>query len=449
MNYYKKLLLFNPCYIAVSLKIQEKLLEEKSHLVFGLGMQTKQQNSFAGRSLISLEKARQIIREISPLAPEMVPINSGVGRVTAVDVAAVSDCPSTDASLKDGFAVVSADIAGASREHSVTLQVIGTLTAGQDQAGRVVSSGNTVRIMTGAGIPQGADAVLSSEFADLDGDRVTIFRDAHPGRNILQHGSDVRRGEVIVRAGTRLRAAHIGLLAAAGVSEISVFRQPKIVVVATGSELVKPGNPIGPGKVAASNLVTLQAALRDLGMEARAVIIHDDLQNLQQQMMPLLEKYDIMLTCGGVLDGDKDLTMRAMDLLAVEPVFRRVRVGPGKGICFGCRDKTIIFNLPGGPPSNHVAFLLLALPGIQRLSGHRGQFNRVYTAELTCPVHGQTGWTEIMYGTVERVGKKLLVTPVRERSRLMAMAAADCLIELPEETKEADAGEPVRIWKIR
>ena len=412
-------------------------------------MQTTQQNSLADRSLIGLEEARQIIGEIVPLAPEPVHINDGVGRITAAEIIAVSDCPSTDASLKDGFAVVSADIAGASREHPVTLQVVGTLTAGQDKEGLVVSSGYTVRIMTGAAVPQGADAVLTSEFAQLDGCRATIFRDAHPGRNILEHGHDVSSSEVLIRSGTRLRAAHIGLLAAAGVNEISVYQQPKIVIVATGSELVEPGNPIAPGKVAASNLVTLQAALRDLGLKSSAVIIHDDLQNLQQQMMPLLEKFDVMLTCGGVLDGDKDLTMRAMDLLAVEPVFRRVRVGPGKGICLGRRGKTIIYNLPGGPPSNHIAFLLLALPGIQRLSGYRGQYKRVYTAELTCPLYGQTGWTEVMYGTLQRVGEKLQVTPVRERSRLLAMAAADCLIELPENRKEADTGESVRIWKIR
>ncbi len=412
-------------------------------------MVTPKKNRLAERSLISLQEARRIIGEISALAPEHVHIDDGVGRIAAADVAAVSDCPSIDASLKDGFAVVSADIEGASRKHPKSLQVVGTLTAGQDREGLSVSSGKTVRIMTGAAVPHGADAVLTSEFAEVDGDRVKVFRDAHPGRNILLHGHDVRAGEVLIRPGTRLRAAHIGLLAAAGVSEVYVYRQPKIVIVATGSELVRPGKSIAPGKVAASNLVTLQAALRDLGMESTAVIIHDDLQNLQQQMKPLLAEFDVMLTCGGVLDGDKDLTMRAMDVLEVEPVFRRVRVGPGKGICFGRRNSTLVFNLPGGPPSNHIAFLLLALPGIQRLYGYSGQFTRKYTAELTCPLHGQTGWTEIMYGTLQRVNDKLQVTPVVERSRLLAMAAADCLIELPEDRKEADSGESVRIWKIR
>ena len=168
------------------------MLEEKLNLVFGSGMQTTQQNSQVDRSLISLEEARKIIGEISPLAPEPVHINDGVGRITATDTVAISNCTSTDASLKDGFAVVSADITEASRQHPKTLQVVGTLTAGQDTKGLAVSSGKTVRIMTGAPVPHGADAVLTSEFAELDGDRATIFRDAHPGRNILEHGHDVR-----------------------------------------------------------------------------------------------------------------------------------------------------------------------------------------------------------------------------------------------------------------
>ena len=431
------------------IKIQEKPLEEKLHLVFGSAMQMKKQKPLSGSALISLDKARRIVSAIQPLSPEWVDIPDAMGRITVRDVSAVSDCPSTDASLKDGFAVISSDISGASSEHPAILKVAGLLTAGQDPADLVVEPGKTIRIMTGARIPRGADAVLSSEFAHLDDERVTIVRDAHPGRNILEHGSDVRKKELIISAGTRLRAAHTGLLAAAGVRGIFVVGYPKIVIVATGSELVSPGDPIGPGKVAASNLVTLQATLRELGMEARGVILHDDLENLKQQMEPLLAECDVMLTCGGVLDGDKDLTMHAMDLLAVEPVFRRVRVGPGKGICFGRRDNSLVFNLPGGPPSNHVAFLLLALPGILRLAGHGSLMDERITAELTCPVHGQEGWTEIVYGSVTMAAEKLLVTPVRNRSRLMAMAAADCLIELPENMKEADTGEPVRIWKIR
>lgn len=389
------------------------------------------------------------IDDISPLLPESIAIDVCVGRITATDTVAVSDCPSSDSSLKDGFAVVSSDIARATSDTPVSLNVLGTLAAGDASSGLEVRPGSTLRIMTGAVVPPGADAVLSSEFSQLTGGTVQVFTDAHSGRNILRKGHDVQQGKLVVSAGTRLRATHIGLLAAAGVDRVSVFRKPRVVIVATGSELVVPGNPIGPGKVAASNAVTLQATLRDHGLDADAVIIHDDLGNLQMQMKPLLEQYDVMLTCGGVLDGDKDLTMAAMDLLKVEPVFRRVRVGPGKGISFGRQGTTLVFNLPGGPPSNHIAFLLLAFPAIRRLCGHTRQFERFYSAELSQSITGQTGWTEILYATLQRVGTALQVCPVKIQSRLQAMAMADCLLELPENQSGCAAGESVKIWKTK
>ncbi len=412
-------------------------------------MQESERKRNSRVSLVSLDEARSLVRSIGPLEPEDTGVDRCVGRITAEPVRAVSDCPAGDSSLKDGFAVLSADIDQATGDHPMELQVIGTLTAGNRQPGLEVVPGTCVRIMTGAVMPPGADAVLSSEFAETHGSRVRIFRDAHPGRNILPQGRDVGRGSVVVDTDVRLRPAHAGLMAAAGVSRVAVHRLPRVVVVAPGSELVAPGQPIGPGKVAASNLVTLQAALLEEGLRAEAVIIHDDLQNLRRQLEPLFDRYDVILTCGGVLDGDKDLTMQAMDLLGVEPVFHRVRVGPGKGTCFGRRGSTLVFNLPGGPPSNHVGFLLLALPGIRRLSGHSGCFARNNTAELTTDLCGQNGWTEIFYATLVRSGERLQVTPIRMESRLMGMAAADCLIELPEDQKQTRAGTLVRIWKIR
>ncbi len=401
------------------------------------------------KCLISLDEARQTIERLDPLNSESVAIASGVGRITARDAVAVSACPSSDSSLKDGFAVVSSDIAGATKEQAVRLTIDGTVTAGEGNCELVVRPGRTVRIMTGAVLPPGADAVLSSEFARVEGKHVYVFRDAHAGRNVLQKGRDVEKGRVVIAPSTRLRATHIGLLAAAGVDRVVVFRKPAIVIVATGSELVIPGQPIGPGKVAASNAVTLQATLKDHGLDADTVIIHDDLDNLKDQMAPLLDQYDVMLTCGGVLDGDKDLTMQSMDLLQVESIFRRVRVGPGKGICCGRRKNTLIFNLPGGPPSNHIAFLLLAFPAIRRLCGHTRQFERFYSARLTRPLNGQFGWTEIIYATLNRVGSGLQVTPLETTSRLQAMAQADCLIELPENQDHGVDGESVRIWKIK
>ncbi|HHB77595.1 MAG TPA: molybdopterin molybdenumtransferase MoeA, partial [Desulfobulbus sp.] len=296
--------------------------------------------------LIGLGRARQLVQRIDPLGVERISADNAAGRIAACDIDACCSCPTLDASLKDGFAVRGRDIASACRERPVPLTLVGSVVAG-GHCDITVKTGQAVRIMTGAPIPAGADAVLASEFADTSGNQVLALADAGPGRNILACGSDVTAGSTIIDRGTRMFPGHLGLLAAAGVAEIPVFRQPRVLVIATGSELAVPGEPIAPGQVAASNLVTLMAEAGAMGIHADHLLVRDDLHLLQEKIAPLIEKYDVILTCGGVLDGDKDFTMQAMDNLGVEPVFRRVRVGPGKGVCLGKKDSTCIFNLPG------------------------------------------------------------------------------------------------------
>ncbi|OQX18063.1 MAG: hypothetical protein BWK76_08645 [Desulfobulbaceae bacterium A2] len=399
-------------------------------------------------ALISLEQAREIIRAIPPLPREDVPLADAVGLVTAEDIHALSDCPSVDSSLKDGYAVIADDIRNASNAHPVSLDIHGTVTAGDHAAGPHVRPGTAVRIMSGAALPDGANAVLASEFAEERGGRVHALRDAHAGRNILPRGADVQLGSLVVETGTTLTPTHIGLLAAAGVAMASVHRRPRVAIVATGSELVSPGERITSGKVAASNLVTLAAELRLAGITAETVVIHDDLAHLRQRLAPLIAQHDAILTCGGVLDGDKDFTMQAMNDLRVEPLFRRVRVGPGKGICLGRKDATLICNLPGGPPSNHVAFILLALPALRRLAGHDDPFAGRKQATLTASVRGQTGWTQVVYARSDS-NSPGMVTPLYDCGRLQAMAKADCLIELQENVTEILQGTTGTIWRIR
>ncbi len=399
--------------------------------------------------MVSLALARDMVRRLVPLAGERIGLDRALGRVTADDVVAVCDCPSVDSSLKDGYAVVSSDLRLAAAAAPVRLEILGTLTAGQDPAGCRVRPGTTVRIMTGAAIPAGADAVLASEFACEEGGWVLALADAHPGRNILGKGTDVGAGSVVVRAGTRLHAAHLGLLAAAGVHELSVHCLPRVAVVATGSELVPPGEVVGPGRVAASNMVTLAAGLRQAGFPVQTRIVRDNLEEMHRSLEPLLAEHDLLLTCGGVLDGDKDYTMRAMAALGVEPFFSRVRVGPGKGTCMGRKGKTVIFNLPGGPPSNHVGFLLLALPAARRLAGERDPFASSLRAPLTRRVRGRAGWTQVVYGRLRAGSRGCEAEPRTGEARLQLMAGADCLIELPEEVECLEAGATGTIWKIR
>ncbi len=396
--------------------------------------------------MISLNQAHKYLKTIHPPPPVRTTLDKALNQVCAEDVYAAANCPSVDSSLKDGFAVISADTVGASRNNPVTLAVIGVLSAGDDSDNFRVTSGTAVRIMTGAPIPSGATAVLASEFSKVKGELVTITADALEGRNILRKGRDIVLGQEVLRKGTLLGAAHLGLLAAAGLNEVSCYPLPKVAVVATGSELVWPGDPVLPGKVAASNMVIAAAELQALGINGSTVILHDSLDHLQEHFKRIVEEVDILITCGGVLDGDKDLTMKAMEQIGMEKIFHRIRIGPGKGACMGRVGDTVIFNLPGGPPSNHVALQLLALPGVRRLIGCENYLPRKDTVQVAGELSGQENWTQLVYSRVQSENGLLTAVPLSGVGRLEAMAIGNGLIEIPEGCVGINEGAQANAW---
>ena len=399
--------------------------------------------------MISLNQAHQHIEKIPSLSPTVVSLDRALGLVCAEDATARTNCPTVDSSLKDGFAVVSADIADASSSNPVALSITGAVTAGDDIDRVRVIPGTAVRIMTGASIPDGATSVLASEFAHLEGELVTIWADARPGRNILRRGSDIVKDQIVLNRGQVLGPAHLGFLAAAGLNEISCYPLPRVAVAATGSELVWPGEPVTPGKVAASNMVAAAAEMQTLGITASTVLLRDNLNHLQEQFRQLVQQVDVLITCGGVLDGDKDLTLRAMEQIGMEKIFHRVRIGPGKGACMGWVGNTLVFNLPGGPPSNHVALLLLALPGIRRLMGFIDPLPEKRKALVTEELTGQEDWTQLIYSGVKYKNGFLAAVPLRSEGRFEAMAMADGLIEIPEGCTVIREGDPAEVWILR
>lgn len=399
--------------------------------------------------MISLNQAHRHISMLPSLLPVAVPLDKALGLICAVEMRAATNCPTVDSSLKDGFAVLASDIADASPDHPVTLAVAGTLTAGGDADRLCVQRGTAVRIMTGAPVPHGATSVLASEFAQVEGGLVTIRADARTGRNILHKGSDIVKDQVVLRRGDLLGPAHLGLLAAAGLNEVTCYPLPRVAVAATGSELVWPGEPVTPGKVAASNMVTAAAELQALGITASTVLLRDSLDQLQEQFGRLVCQVDVLITCGGVLDGDKDLTLRAMEEIGMEKIFHRVRIGPGKGACMGRVGKTTVFNLPGGPPSNHVALLLLALPGIRRLMGFADPLPQKRKVVVTEKVTGQEDWTQLLYSRMKYENGSSLAVPLRSMGRFEAMAAADALVEIPEGCTVIEEGTLADAWLFR
>ena len=220
-----------------------------------------------GTDYVGYREAFELIASnVKPVGTEKIPLDQSVDRITAGDVLAQVSYPTTDVSLKDGFAVKSADIAAASKQNQVLLKVTGSVFAGFRYEGEV-KSGDAVKICSGAPIPAGADAVVSAEFCEeLSEHEVSVKADAEPGRNILRAGGEVKAGAIIVKAGGRLLPGYLGLAAAAGVSTVNVYRRPVVAVVGVGDEVVAPGQDLSPGQLYASNLVTMESWLASFGI---------------------------------------------------------------------------------------------------------------------------------------------------------------------------------------
>ncbi len=388
------------------------------------------------------------IENIQPLPAELVPLLQTVDRTPAQDLLALVDSPSANVSLKDGFAVKAADIAGASPETPVRLALAGTSAAGGGWRG-VLKSGQTVRMLTGAPLPDGAESVLAEEYTRVEAETVLALRNAEPGRNILYRGSDVRCGDVLARHGERLRPTTVGLLAAGGHGQIDVVRQPRVHILATGDEVVAPGEPLGEGKLYASNLVTLAAWCKRYGFAVHTAIAPDEAEPLRNALLEHLELGDALLTSGGAWSGERDLTVRLLDELGWKKFYHRVRIGPGKAVGFGVFAGKPVFCLPGGPPSNHMAFIQLALPGLLRLAGWTKPGLPLRLAHLEKTVQGQVDWTQYIHGRLEKDESNLRFHPILDASRLQMMAETQAVLAIPEGVEEIKAGTMVWVQDLQ
>ncbi len=395
--------------------------------------------------LIGIDEALHLtLSHIAPLAAQTIALADGVDRVAAEDLRALVDSPSVDASLKDGYAVRSSDVAAAGPDHPLRLPLTGYAAAGGTHKVSL-APGAAARILTGAAIPLGADAVLSEEFACQEKDQLIVHNDAEPGRNILPKGSDVAIGEVVVQAGQVLTPGMVGLLAAAGHSQVAVVRRPTVAILATGDEVVAPGRPLPQGKLYASNMVTLGAWCRRFGMSVEMDTARDDAESIGRMVQTLLARCDALLTSGGAWSGDRDLIAKVLQHLGWHQVFHRVRIGPGKAVGFGLLSGKPVFILPGGPPSNLMGFLQIALPGLMRLGGLRAPGLPTVNATLAHDVKGRDiEWTQFVFGRLDHGPTIAQFSADRPRSRLRAMAQATAIVAVPEGETVLRAGTVVK-----
>ncbi len=377
-------------------------------------------------------------------ATETLPLSRLTGRILAADVISLVDCPSISSSRKDGYAVQSTDLPAASEDNPVTLKIIGSVTAGESSALKI-GQGQTVRITTGAPLPQGADAVLSEEFCERRDDTIAAFNTAESGRNLQPRGKDIRRTEPVAAKGTKLTPALIGLLAAAGHVSARVFSLPKVAVLATGDEVVTPGEPLPEGKLYASNMVAIGSWLALLGVDYRTKLIADRRQDIAAAITEFLPDVDLFVSSGGAWGSEKDLILDVLESLQWRGLYHRVRMGPGKPVGFGLLQNKPFFFLPGGPTSNEMAFIQLVIPALLKMAGDDPALFPFASARLAAGVSGHKRWTDFIHARLENREDQLWACPARLDSGLQSMARKEALIIIPEDRDELAAGEVIPI----
>ena len=389
---------------------------------------------------ISLEEAVSLMTApLSPLGTEMLPLPQALGRMLAADITAPLDQPPFDRSPLDGYALRSADLAGADRDHPAVLEVVDTVYAG-DEARIPVGPGQAVRLMTGAMLPPGCDCVVPQEDTDR-GDPVSVFVSLKPFQNYVYQGEDYRKGALLLEKSTRLDAAALGVLAGAGITEVEVYRRPRVGLLTTGDEVVSPGTPLPAGKIYGSNQMLLAARLAELGFETETAHRGDDPAAVAEAMRELLETCDVLLTTGGVSGGDKDIFHQALPLLGAERIFWRVNLKPGTPAMYSLYEGKPILSLSGNPFAAFTTFELLARPLLAALSGEEGP--RWGEGVLDTPFPKASPRRRFIRGRYEH--GHITLPEGHSSGMLASLVGCNCLAELPAGSPPAEAGTRVRI----
>ena len=394
------------------------------------------------------EALRLTLKGIKPLSSENVSLIYSVDRVAAADLYALVDSPSMDSSRKDGYAVIALEIAGATVENPVRLRVLGSMAAGGEKDIQIIP-GTTVRVLTGARIPTGADAVLAEEYV-ISGDSEVLAQSFAEPKNILRRGSDVALGKCILRTGQQISPVMAGLLAAAGHSRIPVFRNPVVGIIGTGDEIIEPGKPLPEGMLYASNIMTLAGWCARYKIKTRMTIVKDDHAALLRAVKILANETDALITSGGAWTGDHDLVADVLEELGWQKAFHRIRIGPGKAVGFGMLVNKPVFVLAGGPPSNLMGFLQIALPGLLALSGHANPGLPRITARLASEISGgESDWTDFFFGTLEWNDGLPNFYPMIKRSRLHSLAEATAIASIPEGQDSLPMGSIISVQWLK
>ncbi len=394
-----------------------------------------------------------VLAAIRPLPARELSLAEAQGAVLEHAVAARWPLPPFDNSAMDGYAVLASDVAGATEGSPVTLPVLGEIAAG-DTGAHELRAGACFRIMTGAAMPAGADAVVQVELTDGGREQVTISAAVPAGASVRYRGGDARPGDLLLEAGSTLGPVQVGLLAAAGHGTVLARPRPRVTVLSAGNELVEPGQPLVPGQIWESNSVMLAAAARAAGCAVtRHPVLRDDTGEVLAGIKEALADADLLITSGGVsMGGEHDVVKAALSTLGTV-TFRKVAMQPGMPQGFGTvgPDRTPIFTLPGNPVSAYVSFQLFVGPAIDALLGRPSAGLRTRRAVLTADVRSPAGRRSLLRGVLGPGAAQVAqVAPVSGQAshQLASLARANALIIVPEPVTAMAAGETVDVLEL-
>jgi molybdopterin molybdotransferase len=397
--------------------------------------------------LIQPTEARRLVLERAiPLGDEPVSLRAALGRVLAEDVKSDYPVPGFDNSAMDGFAVRAADIRGATARDPVTLRLADESRAGSS-AGSTLAEGQAIAISTGAMVPAGADSVVRVEDTTTRDGRVEVSVEVEPGQNVRRSGEDIKPGASVLRRGTTIGAAELGVLASVGAGEVSCARRPRTWVLTTGDELLEPDDPLRPSGVRNSNAYSIPSLALDAGAEIAAIeTVRDDAVATRGAIEAAIQ-VDVAVISGGISVGEHDHVKAALEALGVEQVFWRVALKPGKPTWFGVAPGgALVFGLPGNPVSAMVTFLLFARPAIRAMLGAGERIRRV-AAILDGDLPKAPGRAHAVRCSLELRDDGWHASPTGNQGShvLTSMLGADAIAIVPAEGAAPVAGSQIEV----
>jgi putative molybdopterin biosynthesis protein len=408
------------------------------------------------RKLVTFDEAKQIIwqkLQPKPLGTQQIPLLEAYNRVLAQDVTSELDIPPFNRSTVDGYAVKAQNTFGADENQPVRLKVCGFVGIGEPPEVSV-SEGEAAEIVTGAPIPEGADAVVMVEETQRENDTLSVFSSVTQNENVMKKGSDIKQNETVLHAGTVLGSREIGALAALGNAKIEVYAVPTVAVLSTGGEVTEPGKPLPPAKIYDINAYSLCTAVRESGANpVYAGVVPDEKVPLRRALEEALASADMVLTSGGVSVGPKDLIPAAVDSLGEPGVFLSgVSIKPGKPVTVALIGEKPVFSFPGHPTSALLVFHLLARPVLQVMGGRSHSDVPSVRAVAWRRMFAAKGRrTFVMVSVVPDAAKGLVAKPVESggSGAITTLTKADGFLEIPENQQFVDADEEVRVWLFK